>query len=676
MVICACISGADTNLFHSSSDIQKKLKELFPRDYATEYRKFRPLDRQQMNTRLRSVRRKPRIGTTSPNDIEAITTFKHHHEEVFEGPHTAFRTPNHEAETISPSLLIAQPLRQSDVPPTNPRIPLEVTSLGKSVVPNVLSGAELVNPSLLLLDGSSIAQTSPYPIEGLNMAMLNSVRDTRSDARRRADFGLRSSVVSFRSLELRLQRRSRSFVSQVDSIVRSSRTVSWCSSVSWGSRWILNKVLPDPDTPATLDDLSTTLSNQQNSGAFSQSKDGVLTAEERRIWNKLIQKAEFQISCYSDDDELKVDRVRELSGDIHDYGRVPHVKICCPRSTVGKGKCLECGSNTIHRRLLAPPDGDLPVQLSPDLINDPDNLGNTPLHYAAIGWARHPNSLRGLLALGMKCHLRNVFGQTFLHILLGHVSCADLPDLCDLLQYLKGTGFDFTTRDFHGRTAVLHFFASAIDISEQHLPDLERVLQITKHELATVDSRCESLTHHMNNLAKGQICPTKLKAFISAIPVSRNSRLNFGERVERSKNWSTYLPWVLKHDRSTWVDSRGDTPIIALIKCWDYVKDDERKLPPMIKDLVLAGADIHMRDKKGDTALCLAVARGLRPAVVALLDLGASQYSRRYNGTTIIDNGVAELCRAGRNANDQLYAMILSCIAHLSDRSATDMAIN
>ncbi|PVH79515.1 ankyrin, partial [Cadophora sp. DSE1049] len=679
----------------SSSDIQKKLRHLFPRDYAKDYRAFRPLNRKQMNTRLSSIRRKPSTRITAADRIHIKNAFQHDHLGAFEGPQIAFRTClGGEAETISPeklSLSNIQPHVPFDVLPTSPRTALDVRGSEKLYVLNLGSGAEIVNPSLLLLDGSSVVQKPANSAEGIEATTLDCVPGTRTDARKRARFSLRSSGASLQSLERRLGRRSQSFVGHVDSVLRISLTNSWRSSLSWGSNSLVrlsshDEALPDPDR-ISLNPPSIVPSNQQRSTTSVQPWYDPLAPEERRTWNKLIQKAE--LSCYPDDGKLgklKRNEFRELSIE-YDYGRGPHVRLCCKKLSGGRvGRCLRCGSDTIHRRLLAHADGSSLQPLFPspfndleNLLNEPDNLGNTPLHYAAVGWAGNPDHLRGLLVTGMKGHLRNVLGQTFLHVLLGCVSFASLPSLCDLLRYLKSIGFDFTTRDFHGRTAVLHLFATATLISEQHFPFLQDILQITGHELATVDSRGHSLNHHvrrLSNVSNQHIDPQRLEAFISTLPVSQNSQSRFCKKIGQSdsRNWPGWISWVSECNRSTWVDALGDTPVLALIKYWEHFEDDELQIPAMIKELVSFGADIHMRDRNGETALSVAVKRGLRPAVVTLIYLGASQYSKGDDGKTIMGNGQAELRRAQREGNDKRYAMILSCITYLVDCEGYDPA--
>lgn len=85
----------------------------------------------------------------------------------------------------------------------------------------------------------------------------------------------------------------------------------------------------------------------------------------------------------------------------------------------------------------------------------------------------------------------------------------------------------------------------------------------------------------------------------------------------------------------SWIDYNGDTALIALMKTWNS-EMDETQLPDIIGKMVHSGSIVHMRDRMGDTALAIAARRGLRPAVTALLDLGACVNCKNYLGVSIL----------------------------------------
>ncbi|KAG4430509.1 hypothetical protein IFR05_014014 [Cadophora sp. M221] len=183
-----------------------------------------------------------------------------------------------------------------------------------------------------------------------------------------------------------------------------------------------------------------------------------------------------------------------------------------------------------------------------------------------------------------------------------------------------------------------------------------------------MDNLGHSINYHMTEGSGKSIHQDHRSELLAAIPISENCHVHFWRAIEEfSFDWSAYGEWAAACGRSTWVDSYGDTAVSALLKSWRHGKDNELRIPSMLKKLVEAGADISMRDRHGDTALCIASVRGLRPAVTFLLNLGASIDTCNYEGESIMSKANAELHRAERKGDDKLYAMILSCIIILSD---------
>jgi len=136
----------------------------------------------------------------------------------------------------------------------------------------------------------------------------------------------------------------------------------------------------------------------------------------------------------------------------------------------------------------------------------------------------------------------------------------------------------------------------------------------------------------------------------------------------RCGDFQTWVNLVRRKDVA-WVDVHGDTPLIAIIKEWPD-EADERLLGSIIHDLINSGAELHMRDRRGYTALAAAVQRGLRPAVKALVNLGANLNSRSYHGTSILALAMAHLQRARKEGDIRRYGMIVSCMTYLSDKGA------
>jgi len=86
---------------------------------------------------------------------------------------------------------------------------------------------------------------------------------------------------------------------------------------------------------------------------------------------------------------------------------------------------------------------------------------------------------------------------------------------------------------------------------------------------------------------------------------------------------------------------------------------------------LLQGAQIHMRDRNGDTALAIAAVRGFRPAATTLLAAGANVHSRDFSGLGILGQTFKVLNRA-KKEDEKLYAKVLSCFVLLTDSNAIE----
>jgi hypothetical protein len=129
--------------------------------------------------------------------------------------------------------------------------------------------------------------------------------------------------------------------------------------------------------------------------------------------------------------------------------------------------------------------------------------------------------------------------------------------------------------------------------------------------------------------------------------------------------------WILRLERAkciSWIDSFGYTPLSALIEFWN--PDEKPALEEPVKQLLKLGAEIHMRDKNGDTPLAIATKRGFRPVVTLLLKHGANVHCRDYDGRGILSQAEERMNAAKVAGDDKLYAGICSCYVALVDAGA------
>jgi hypothetical protein len=106
-------------------------------------------------------------------------------------------------------------------------------------------------------------------------------------------------------------------------------------------------------------------------------------------------------------------------------------------------------------------------------------------------------------------------------------------------------------------------------------------------------------------------------------------------------------------------DEEGNTPLMAFIK---HVRagEDDATTTRILNKLFTAKADIHRRDRNGETAHHLAAKLGRRAATKFLLAKGANVHARNKKGEGIIEVGTqaSDKCRH----DDMLYGQIMLCM--------------
>jgi hypothetical protein len=110
------------------------------------------------------------------------------------------------------------------------------------------------------------------------------------------------------------------------------------------------------------------------------------------------------------------------------------------------------------------------------------------------------------------------------------------------------------------------------------------------------------------------------------------------------------------------LDENGKTKLIAVLRDW---KNNPIPLPLLLE--LIESSNVHMRDRRGYTALELAVGNGLEDAATLLLNRGANPNTRSYRGTSVLAHATVRLAQAQEEGKGAPYAQILSCIALLAD---------
>ena len=111
-------------------------------------------------------------------------------------------------------------------------------------------------------------------------------------------------------------------------------------------------------------------------------------------------------------------------------------------------------------------------------------------------------------------------------------------------------------------------------------------------------------------------------------------------------------------------DNGGNTPLMMFAA--ELPEDDDYKLPPLILEtLIEGGANVHARNRAGETALSIAVRCGNKLAVRTLINKGANVHVHDANGRSLLD--ILDVKVVGLKGTDSReYAHLEACRAHLS----------
>jgi len=300
-----------------------------------------------------------------------------------------------------------------------------------------------------------------------------------------------------------------------------------------------------------------------------------------------------------------------------------------------------------------------------------DGAGNTALHYAAAAGRRA--IIEHILQSGADIQLHNSFGQNFLHVLDG--TCFG-GELIEFLSRFRNRGL-LDQRDHSGRTILHGLLQHPIErvVCEQLVDfygpqgSYQFALRDNQGHNAAEYLRVQfpnSFHNHANYVqtvllfetfaetfvikptSSGQIHPQTASGDHHEIPevlqimqTSREVTSVNREDWTGSNALHCLAQWPsgrdppdeacrlthLKHAIHRGVDLNsydrdGRTPLLAHLQGCGTT-EDEYSIQPIVKLLVEGGADVHMCDRDGNTALYHAVSKGFNKCVSILLQHGA-----------------------------------------------------
>jgi hypothetical protein len=237
--------------------------------------------------------------------------------------------------------------------------------------------------------------------------------------------------------------------------------------------------------------------------------------------------------------------------------------------------------------------------------------------------------------------------------------------------------FSFMRCDYHGRTILHNLFQHEDDFTFP-VGVLAQIFGIMKPSLDTLDNAGVSVAHLLRGICKkmrnrySERDLRKLEFEISKLCDKSLKHSQYRTQIavrHGEAGISSWLEGLRQAHRITRIDSLGDTPLTALIKCWRTGRDGENLFRQLIERMIDLGAMVHMRDRNGDTALAIAARRGLRSAVTLLLEKGSYVHSRNYRGIGILRQVMCSMRVA--EGDDRLWALRYSCYLAMIDAGAT-----
>ena len=646
----------------SSSDIQKKLRALFPLDYAKDHRKYRPSNDVNMKARFDHLRRCKR------GRISKEKRLRHY-------PRGTFRTP------------VFKDLRQDSMGSCRnfAHAFRDYSTLSSYDIPIILSpdlvDSEPVISSLLLLDGSSLSPASTGSVSDMTRTTCIDNLSGKSplDLRTSAALDSTSSPTRTHSKQLEISttrersirglgrqladKYSESYLKHVDSIMRYSSSNSWRSSLT------------------SISSRASSLLSRRSAHDKSNTEE----ASYSKHWERTGAPHPYnQKSTLSTLDEIEP-MEQEVWNELIDEGKVgprprppyltvsPLYRKCC--KPLAYPVCQRCGFTFDHRYAIT--CGQLDSSSENSFINRSDFYGNTPLHCAAAGVVqdrfeklRH----RSLLWPGVEVSRCNTMGETFLHILCrsGPRTPKDSADFSLLLMDLSVTDFPFSKRDCHGRT-ILHILFQYSD-GKHSIEFLREILSIMKPDLSVKDNAGFCVQEYLEQFDQGTIYNRGLRALVTRTSALFHPPIlppNFHRNFFSYHDEKDLKAWLENNtEKITWIDNAGDNLLIAMLKFWAHDISRDWFLAEAAERMIQSGDVIHMRDRDGDTALAIAARRGFRPVVSLLIEKGAIVHSRNYRGVGILKQMEQTLASARIDGDTSLWSCIWSCQIALVDAGA------
>jgi ankyrin repeat protein len=325
-------------------------------------------------------------------------------------------------------------------------------------------------------------------------------------------------------------------------------------------------------------------------------------------------------------------------------------------------------------------------------LNQRDFYDNTSLFFYAMSRNFTVEGLKALLASQADMMIQNSSGASFMHYYhwaqhtnilwdLDHFTThSDYDEIIELLEFLAARNFPFSHRNEHGQT-VAHLLCEYLYQNGSGNPttqQIDRLLTALNTDIDALDNQGRCIGQWLDLLFQNSTNSSEIKHYEAlCVKLSPASSLNSGNLMLDLKKLciatlskGQYWPTVVETLRySQLIDSKGDSPLIAMLKVCDSDGDVNKRLA-CVESLVKLGIGINLKDRRGNTALVIAARRGFRATVQQLLGKGANPNSVNYHGRSVLYMTKGWLKMAKRIDGKEQYARIASCIPVLQQSNA------
>ncbi|KAL7906948.1 ankyrin repeat-containing domain protein [Trichoderma velutinum] len=326
-----------------------------------------------------------------------------------------------------------------------------------------------------------------------------------------------------------------------------------------------------------------------------------------------------------------------------------------------------------------------------DIINYQNTAGQTFMHVLrddeSIGPDQVEELIRAARALNFNMLLRDCYGRSSLHVLTMLGKTIRLHSLHDLdpREYLQrdavgmvpivenlspvqphfGVGLSSDVLGLH-RYAILH---PALDPTQSNDPAVSQESQLVQNIRVSMENPFHEDEYGHNGLHCLAMAPLSLGSIAEKHGLERATE-SFDPRenrkvVDSSEQIMELRLGLLKNLLDAGQDPNhrdvfGNTPLMAFAAA--LPEENEYKRGPLILQLLIErGADVNARNKRGETALHIAVRFHRKLAVRTLVKGGANVDARNSEFQSLL-----EICDEKIQSEPQAYSKYLACRAWLS----------